>query len=75
MNDKLLRAEYRESLYDRLSFSQLWAAHNFGYILASIVLWNRGLINISTIRYKYPTSNVWVIRNAYRLVLVEERGY
>jgi hypothetical protein len=73
MNDKLLREEYQTSLYDRLSLNQLWAAHNFGHILASIVLWNRGLINISTVRRMHPTANHLIISNAYRLQ--KERGY
>jgi hypothetical protein len=73
MNDKLLRSEYRESLYDHLSLRQLYAAHHFGHILASLVLWHRGLINITAIRRMHPGMNRLIIRNAYRLI--KERGY
>jgi hypothetical protein len=73
MNDKMLREEYRPSIYDQLSLKQLYAAHRFGHILASIVLWNRGLINVSAIRCIHPGMNRLIIQNAYRLI--EERGY
>jgi hypothetical protein len=73
MTDKLLRQEYRASVYDQLSLRQLYAAHNFGHILASIVLWHRGLLNSSTIRRMHPGMNALIIRNAYRLI--KERGY
>jgi hypothetical protein len=73
MNDKLLREEYRYSLYDRLSLKQLYACHKYGNILSSLVLWHRGLINITAIRRIHPGMNRLIIQNAYRLI--KERGY
>lgn len=73
MTDRMLADEYQHSKYDNLSLKQLWACHNFGYILASIVLWRKGFINIRTLHYKYPSLNTLIIRNAYRME--KERGW
>jgi hypothetical protein len=62
-----------DTVYSRLSLRDIYKCHNNKYVLASIELWNRGLINTITFNVYHPEMNTKIIRNSYRME--KQRGY
>jgi hypothetical protein len=62
-----------DTVYARLPLRDIYKCHNKRYVLASIELWNRGLINTITFNVFHPEMNTNIIRNSYRME--KQRGY